>query len=47
MNIRSISLKTANVEFHSSRDHSKWAVSADEKKKAYWVCVGDINRAVG
>ncbi|XP_003424114.1 plancitoxin-1 [Nasonia vitripennis] len=45
MNIRAISLQKANVEFHSSRDHSKWAVSADEKKKAHWVCIGDINRA--
>ena len=46
MNIQSISLHQASVQFKSSHDHSKWAVAADGKKKASWVCIGDINRAV-
>lgn len=46
MNVRSISLSEAKVQFKSSHDHSKWAVASDGKNKNSWVCVGDINRAV-
>jgi deoxyribonuclease-2 len=30
------------IEWHYTKDHSKWAVSDTE----HWVCVGDINRQV-
>ena len=46
LNVQSVFLSSADVHFKSSHDHSKWAVSVDGKKKATWVCVGDINRAV-
>ncbi|KAG7197855.1 hypothetical protein KM043_001666 [Ampulex compressa] len=44
-NVRSIILRTANVDFPSSRDHSKWAVTVKSKSNRHWVCIGDINRA--
>ncbi|XP_015113703.1 plancitoxin-1 [Diachasma alloeum] len=44
-NVQSVVLGAANVEFKSSRDHSKWAVAVDSKKNKNWVCIGDINRA--
>lgn len=42
----SIHLKEIDINFKSSRDHSKWAVAVDDKANKTWICVGDINRAV-
>ncbi|KAK5977538.1 Deoxyribonuclease II [Trichostrongylus colubriformis] len=36
------SVKVANKEFASSKDHSKWGVSMKESVPA--VCIGDVNR---
>lgn len=33
-----------DVEFTTTDDHSKWGVSDNA---SHWICVGDINRAVG
>jgi len=44
--VQSIHLKEVDLDFKSSHDHSKWAVSVDGKVNKTWVCVGDINRAV-
>ncbi|KAH0948837.1 hypothetical protein HN011_011663 [Eciton burchellii] len=44
-NVQSIHLKEVDLDFKSSHDHSKWAVSVDGKVNKTWVCVGDINRA--
>lgn len=41
-NIRAIQFSSLAVEFNSTKDHSKWAVS-DARDKV--ICVGDINRA--
>jgi hypothetical protein len=46
MNVESISLSVAKVQFKNTHDHSKWAVSINSSNKNSWVCVGDINRAV-
>lgn len=35
-----------NIDYNSSHDHSKWAITATKKSKNHWVCIGDINRAV-
>ena len=40
-NIQQLQL-TEGPEYHSSQDHSKWAVSADRAKPV--LCVGGINR---
>ncbi|KAF7997726.1 hypothetical protein HCN44_009124 [Aphidius gifuensis] len=45
LNVQSIILNSANVEFKSSRDHSKWAVAMKNIKNKSWICIGDINRA--
>ncbi|EZA50029.1 hypothetical protein DMN91_006039 [Ooceraea biroi] len=44
-NVQSIYLKGVDVDFKSSRDHSKWAVSVEGKQNKTWTCIGDINRA--
>ncbi|XP_020291950.1 plancitoxin-1 [Pseudomyrmex gracilis] len=44
-NVMSIYLKEVDINFKSSRDHSKWAVTVDNKANKTWTCVGDINRA--
>lgn len=46
MNVKSIRMDAAGVRFWNSHDHSKWAISFGEPNKNY-VCIGDINRAVG
>ncbi|XP_012152333.1 deoxyribonuclease II [Megachile rotundata] len=44
-NVKSLNLKAADVDFSSSRDHSKWAITVKNKTNHHWVCIGDINRA--
>ncbi|XP_018397926.1 PREDICTED: plancitoxin-1 isoform X2 [Cyphomyrmex costatus] len=44
-NIVSINLASVNIDFKSSRDHSKWAVAVQGKTNKTWTCIGDINRA--
>lgn len=46
-NILDISFKTFNINFPSTLDHSKWAVTyrKDLKDSILAVCIGDINRA--
>lgn len=44
-NVVSIHLKSVDIDFTSSRDHSKWAVAVDGKNNRTWTCIGDINRA--
>ncbi|VEN59183.1 unnamed protein product [Callosobruchus maculatus] len=42
LNIKSIEINVTEALFTTTEDHSKWAVSSDNKN---WICVGDINRA--
>ncbi|XP_043253763.1 plancitoxin-1 [Colletes gigas] len=44
-NVKSLVLEAANVDFSSSRDHSKWSITVTNKTDVHWVCVADINRA--
>ncbi|XP_018051926.1 PREDICTED: plancitoxin-1 [Atta colombica] len=44
-NIITINLASVNIDFKSSRDHSKWAVAVEGKANRTWTCIGDINRA--
>ncbi|XP_070152127.1 plancitoxin-1 isoform X3 [Polyergus mexicanus] len=44
-NVVSISLQAFDIDFKSSRDHSKWAVAIEGKANQTWICIGDINRA--
>lgn len=43
-NIRAIDFINNSVEYNSTHDHSKWAISLNELDP--WVCVGDINRMI-
>lgn len=52
-NIESLELEDLNIKFHTTLDHSKWAVSQSVGLKFWrwrypstsnWICVGDINR---
>ncbi|XP_047997501.1 deoxyribonuclease-2-alpha-like [Leguminivora glycinivorella] len=53
-NIERLKFPLARMSFTSHHDHSKWTVavahkmhnSQDTKVADYWVCVGDINRAL-
>ncbi|KAL4715674.1 hypothetical protein ACJJTC_006253 [Scirpophaga incertulas] len=53
-NIERLKFPMAKMSFTSHSDHSKWTVavahkmhnSQDTKVADYWVCVGDINRAL-
>lgn len=45
-NVRSLKFDVANVNFASSQDHSKWAITNTKQSANRWVCIGDINRAV-
>lgn len=44
-NVRTLKIDAANVDFPSSRDHSKWAITVQTKSANHWTCIGDINRA--
>ncbi|XP_063974026.1 plancitoxin-1-like [Diachasmimorpha longicaudata] len=46
-NVDSILLEAANIQFSSTLDHSKWAVTASNRNNKNWICIGDINRADG
>ncbi|XP_076755018.1 deoxyribonuclease II [Xylocopa sonorina] len=42
-NVETLKFDAANVDYSSSHDHSKWAITDSTNKR--WVCIGDINRA--
>ncbi|KOX79099.1 Plancitoxin-1 [Melipona quadrifasciata] len=44
-NVKSLKFDVANVDYTSSHDHSKWAITDTKKSANHWVCIGDINRA--
>ncbi|XP_031844247.2 deoxyribonuclease II [Nomia melanderi] len=44
-NVKSLIFDAANIDFTSSRDHSKWAITVTNRTTTHWVCVADINRA--
>ncbi|XP_078044827.1 deoxyribonuclease II [Augochlora pura] len=44
-NVKSLILEAANINFLSSRDHSKWAITVTNKTTTQMTCIGDINRA--
>ncbi|KAK1117348.1 hypothetical protein K0M31_016719 [Melipona bicolor] len=44
-NVKSLKFDVANVDYTSSHDHSKWAITDTKKSVNHWVCIGDINRA--
>lgn len=45
-NVKTLKFEIANVDYSSSHDHSKWAITDTTKSIKHWVCIGDINRAV-
>ncbi|XP_043526300.1 plancitoxin-1 isoform X2 [Frieseomelitta varia] len=45
-NVKSLKFDVANVDYTSSHDHSKWAITDTKKSVNHWVCIGDINRAI-
>ncbi|PBC30555.1 Deoxyribonuclease-2-alpha [Apis cerana cerana] len=44
-NVKSLKFEIVNIDYNSSHDHSKWAITATKKSNNHWVCIGDINRA--
>ena len=44
-NVKSLIFNAAGVDYASTHDHSKWAISVAEKTSTHWVCIADINRA--
>lgn len=42
-NVKGINVTDFYLNFNTTSDHSKWAVS---DLKNNWICVGDINREV-
>lgn len=44
MNVKAINITDFYLNFNTTTDHSKWAVSSDANNN--WTCIGDINREV-
>ncbi|OAD56982.1 Plancitoxin-1 [Eufriesea mexicana] len=44
-NVKTLKFETANVDYPSSHDHSKWTITDTTKSTKHWVCIG-VNQPV-